>query len=212
MLVDDVRADGDMDGDRDAALDARAQDAQLALREIAHRLAEGLPGAEAAGGAVGERGVHEARGFIDHAERSVVESALDVLARLALIGGLEVVDGAGAVERDCGKDAAPHGIDDHGIEPALDRMGAHHEDDRAAIAHRVADGGDDFPQVVRCQEVRQLFKKRAERAAPLSDPGEVADGNFARTLGKRVGLDFAEIQRLEIHDRGYTAEETPDCE
>ena len=115
MLVDDIGADGDVHGDRDVELRGGGEDGETRdSGNLARRAASpsARPGAEAARHAVGKRGVHAASGLIDHAEGAVIESALHVLARLALVAEFEVVNRARAVEGDGVEDAAAHRVDE----------------------------------------------------------------------------------------------------
>jgi hypothetical protein len=120
VLVRDVGADGHVHGDGKVEFSGGGEQTEVAIRKRSRRLAQRAPGAEAARDAFGQGGVHSAARFIDHAEASIVEPALHILARLALIAELEVVDRSGAVEGNGMEQARAHRIDENWIEPYLD--------------------------------------------------------------------------------------------
>lgn len=157
MLMNNVRTNGDVDGNGDVAHDTLVQNAQFPITELAgdNSFTERAPRADALFHAGGQRLVHEPPGFINHPKAAVIESALNVLAGLADISQFKIVDRARAVERDGAEDAALDEIDEHRVEAAFDRVRAHHHDDGLFVAHRRDRGSDNRAEIVADKDARQ---------------------------------------------------------
>ena len=201
MLVDDVRSDGDVDGHRCIQFRARGHDAQVLVGKRKSLLSERAPGSETTRDAVGERSIHHASRFIDHAERSVIQSALHVFARLSVIAQLEIVDGARSVEGHSVDDSASHGVHDEWIEPDLDRMSAHHQKHRTPVFYRSRDRICDELQILHREKIGQRIEERSKRGARLVRLCKSLDGDLVRPVGDRIGADFGKIERWKLHDR-----------
>ena len=149
--------------------------------------------------AVGERRIHPAPGFIDHPERAVIESALDVLTGFALIAKFEIVDRSRAVEGDGVQDSLAHGRHENGIEAHFDGMRAHHENHGAFRAHGGRHGVHGLAQVPRGEKIGQAVQKSAQGAAGGMRPGKGLRIHLVGPFRDWIGADLGEIQGIEFH-------------
>jgi len=189
--------------DRCAHFESGEENARVALRELAFadRASECLACPESCRDSFLEGKIHEPRSLVHHAERAVVEPCLDILAGLALVCRLEVVDRPRAIECDRRNDSAPQHVHDQWIEAAFDRMRSHHEDHRALVAHGGGDSVHDMPEILRGENVRQIVHEIGERTPRFVDFGEGVGRDFVRPFTEGVGLDAREIERWKLHVR-----------
>jgi len=112
----------------------------------------------------------------------VPEAGGDVLGRGAGHGDLEVVNDAGAVQRDAGHESPLHEVDDHRREADLDDVGAETpEDGPAAVAGAkdlVAQGSDRLAR----EHPGQRLDERGHRGAAAVRPAGVGEGDLARAI------------------------------
>ena len=144
VLVDDILAKADMDRDGDAEAVSRGENARLAVRKVffLDHASGGLAQADAIARGLRRGGV-EAAGFVPETELAGADVARDALASLSDQGELEIVDHAGAVERDVGEQAALHQVDQQrGVALAQDVRAAGEEDRGSAFAGGADIGGD----------------------------------------------------------------------
>src|ERR1700730_2237549 len=128
MHVGNVRADGEMDGDGNAAFVGVNEDAGLRVLDRDDAAREELPGgfAVADAGAVGKFGdfVDVLAGLRGHAEPAFAEAGFDVFRSVAGKSDFKVMDERGAIHGDAGDEAALHEIDQDRAEADLDDVAA----------------------------------------------------------------------------------------
>ena len=139
--------------------------------------------------------VDQARGFLHHAERPGAETLRHVFGGLADQRNFEVVNDTGTVQDEAAQPAALHHVDEDGVEPALDDVGAHGEDDGSPAlmrGHETVDDVGDF------QALQQTRKQRTQIAAglPCLRVDEIGDVHFVLPIAHRDGAD--PLQGLQI--------------
>ena len=198
MIVDDVRADGDVDRDRDAAHVGLQQQAELAeLRLPAAEVApQGFTDAEAIRDAIADGKIDVSAGLLSHAESALLELGFDIFAGRADEGDFEVMDDASPIHRD-GRDEAPvHEVDQHGTQAGLDDVTAQSPQDRLADTPCPNNRLRKVTQGLRTQEIRQAPQKVGDRSSLDMGTAETAHIHLAGTILQRVGANAAQIKRL----------------
>ena len=201
VLMNDVGSDGNVDGHRDVPHYPVVEQAQFfpVERSFHNGFAEGPPGADALLDPFGQRGIHEAPGFVNHSERAVVQTALDVLTGFADQREFKVVDGPGAIQREGVDDPAPQQFNQNRIETAFNHMRPHHQDDRPLIADGVHRGIHDGMEIIARQDARERIEELRETAAGLPGLGEIASLDLIIAFAQWVGAEAGEIERGKIH-------------
>jgi hypothetical protein len=72
------------------------------------------------------------------------------------------MDSPCAIEGDCVEQSPAHEIDQKGIEPDFNRMGSHHQNNRAPVSDRSRPRGDDLQKIFRGQKPGQAGKESPE--------------------------------------------------
>ena len=90
-----------------------------------------------------ERAIHFATSFFGGAEAAVGEHGFDIFAGLAGDGDFEIVNGGSSVQRESGRVAAAHEIDENRREAALDDVTAESPQDHLFAIARGNQGVDD---------------------------------------------------------------------
>lgn len=189
MHVDDVRPDGDMHGHRDAQARACRKKALVLVGEIAalDQPAHGFSDAEPLPVPVPDRVVDHAAGLFGHAEGAGQDLLVHVLGCLADERELEVVDDAGAVQRQGGDDPALHEIDDHRREADLDGMGPHAEHHGPLVRARLDHGRGHFLQMLCAEDPGKAGEEVPEGAALPVRRGKLVDPHLAGAALEGVG-------------------------
>ncbi len=102
----------------------------------AQRFADSQPVAHA----FGDGAIHLAAGFFRRSEAAVRQRRLHVLAGVPGQRDFEIVNGRGAIQREDRGVAAPHQVDQHRRQSALDDVAAQAPDDGASSGARGGDG------------------------------------------------------------------------
>src|SRR5690606_17792283 len=152
-----------VDGEAAPAPARGEQQRELGIREVAarvQRIGERLAQPAALRGAPPDRLVHLAARLLRHAERAVGEPGLDVLAGAAPARQLVVVDHGRAVGGEVRDDAALHEVDQHGREPGLHDVPAHHAQHAAAVARRGRECVHDGAEAPGLEDVGERIEER----------------------------------------------------
>ena len=136
--------------------------------------------------AVGDRDVHLAPGLFGGAESAVGQHRLHIFAGLARDRDFEIVNRRRAVHRERRRKAAPHQVEQHRREAALDDVAAHAPDDLLPCGSRVQES-----LRPRCAANRPRAGAASHPAAP-STPSPLRYGLAKcsrRTLPPRSWID-----------------------
>ncbi len=134
---------------------ADREQAQVLKREAggqqapAHRLAQ----AHSLFGPPGDGGVEKLRGLLRHAEPAAAQDLVHVLGGAAHHGDLGVVDDAGAVQGQAGEELPAHQVDDDWVQPHLDGVGPHAQDNLMAALPGLNPGRGHLPQGLARQDM-----------------------------------------------------------
>ena len=196
--VHGVGADGHVDGGGAVEAAGGGEDALVGVRKllrvVVDEVADGL--AEPAMPAQPRRRVHVAGRLLDHAEGAVAHGLGGVLARLAVIGEFQVVDGAGPVGGHGGDDAALHQVDDDGPQAALDDVAAEGDDDRGIGLDRRGDGPRQLPQAVGGGRVGQRLEEGGGIGLGGRRHGQVLQADLVPAVGDGDHAQFRKVDRL----------------
>src|SRR5579864_8368655 len=202
MNVRNVRADGEMHGDRNSRAIRGGENALVEMLRVGIFLREELPGgfAEADPRAFRERGhfVERTAGFLGHAEFSFAENGFDVFGSAADHGDFEIVDERGAVHGDSADEAATEKINQQRAEADFDDVAADAPESRAGLRTRVEDGAGDKAKVFGGENARERVEKFRERCSLAMRLGELADVDFAGARCERVGVQAVKTERLSF--------------
>src|SRR5271155_2087698 len=159
MHVRNVRADGQMNGDRDTLLVSGNENAGGGVFCFDDTAGEELAGGFAVAD-VEARG--EFRNFVDvfagfggHAELARAEASFDVFGRVASESDFEIVNECGAVHGDAGDEAATHEVDEDGAESDFNYMAADAPEDGGALFARTMDCGEEMAQILCGENIRE---------------------------------------------------------
>ncbi len=216
MVVDDVRPDGHVHGDRYTAQVGLGEDAVTGIRRPGVReiAAERLPDPQAARNPVADGLVDLLAGFLGHPEGSLIELALHILAGGADQGDLEVVNDARPVQRDAADETAVHEVDHDGGKAGLDHVPTHSPQHRFPGRERRGNGVGQVAQALGREDSRQPFEKLGNRSPLGVRSPEAADVDLAGPVLQRIRPDPRSIKRpnrilghaLSITHRGRTWE------
>lgn len=161
VLMNDVRTNRDMNRHRDVQLGSGRQDGQglIWITCGPGRFTQGATSAKASLEPLRQCGIHTPTGLISHAEAPVIQPTLHIFTGFTLITELEIVNSSSAMKSDRIDETAPHCINKNGIQPNLDRMRAHHQQNRLPTANRRNDRRDDSSQVLNGEEIGQTFQE-----------------------------------------------------
>jgi hypothetical protein len=157
VIVNDVCAHRDMDGNGDAALVSLQQQAVFAeLRMRPGKMApEGFPDAQAVRNAVADRLIDIPARFLSHAECALFKLLLHVLAGGSGRGNLKIVNNARSVQGQSRDQSAVHQIDKDGRQAGFDDMPPQPTQNRLPLASRLHDGMCEITKILRRQNGRQ---------------------------------------------------------
>ena len=144
-------------------------------------LADGLAEAEAVADAVVDGAVQQRPRLLGHAEAAGAERGVDVLGRRSAEGDLEVVDDAGAVQRQRRHEAARHQVDEDRRQPGLDDVRAEAPDDRPAGGVRRPHRRHDRLEVGAAEQIG--------KAAATSPSARAASGRAKSATRTLLGRD-----------------------
>ena len=153
MHVDDVGADGDVDGDRHVEPRGRGEDRKVRVRHGRHGVLDRLAEADRAP-RLRRRGEKGAR-LLRHPELAARDARPDLFRRAPHHRDLVVVDGGRAVEQQRRHVAALHEVGEQRGEAHLDDVAPHPPHDPAPGGVRLGRGRRQFAQVGRLEDVRQ---------------------------------------------------------
>jgi hypothetical protein len=142
--------------------------------------------------------VHLAPGLFGGAEAAVGQHRFHVLAGVAGERDLEIVDGRRAVHGERGGIAAPHQVDQHRRQAALDYVAAQAPDDGAPAPPRLADGVHHGAKRVGRQHARQRLEQSPDARPALVGDGEVGGFHLAAASLQPDGAEMVEIERKLI--------------
>ena len=197
--VDDVGAEGDVDGAGDAGAIGGEDQARFVVRAIhvvempAQRPAEAELVLRAVVGGDGE-GVG---GLAGHAEFPLRQLRRDVLAGLAGEGQLEVVDRRGAVHGDRLDDAALDPVDQIRSAAGLDDVAAQRDGDGSAFAMSPAQVIGHPANVVGGELLRQAQEPIFRAGAGVHRLAEIVVKDLRRPRAEIVGFECRQIVWLE---------------
>ena len=151
VLVDDVRAEGDMVSGGHIRLIGLIEHAVVQMREalrvLVHIGGERATISHAPLCALLDGLIHPGPGFLPHAEGTVLDGGGHMFGSAAEVTQLKIVDGAGAVARQMGNDALLNQGDQVAAEPVFDNVRTHGQDDRASVAPRRHHALDQFVKI-----------------------------------------------------------------
>ena len=153
--VDDVGADCDMHGHGHPAANTGGQKAVAVVWKrspVEQPTADRFTNAHAALRPISDRPVDDRGRLFGHAETAVVNPRLHFFGGLPDHGQLNIVNNAGAIERDAVDDPAFHQIDQDRIESDLDHVCPHPDQHQAALAVCRGDGINDLAQIISRQD------------------------------------------------------------
>ena len=137
--MDDVRADGDVDRDRDSQPPGGGEKAQLLMGKIGFgdHPADARADAEPFGRSLADRPVDERARLPRGSEAPVADGVGDLLGRPSGEGDFEIVDDPRPVQGQALDPAAFHEVDENGLKADLDDVGAAPEQDGLPLPVRL---------------------------------------------------------------------------
>src|SRR5882762_4579959 len=199
MHVRNVRADSEMDGDRNFVLIGGEENAGGGMLRIEFARGEKFSGGFAVADASVRRGggdfVEISAGFTGHAEGASTEAGFDVFGSVAAKSDFEIMDEGGAVHGDAGNEAAADEIDQDGAEAGFDDVATDAPENGFAGAFCGMDGGEQGAEIVCGEEIGERVEKIFEGGVGGEWFGEVGYGDFTFAGGQRIRFDLAELER-----------------
>ena len=142
------------------------------------------------------RHVHLAARLFSRAESSIRQDCLHVFAGLARDGDLEIVNRCRAVHHEAGYPAAPHQVQQHVAQAALDDVPAHAPQDRARFRPGPLQRVQHAAKRLSGEDLGEAFDQLGDAAAFLERPCELAHLQLAAALRDRDRLQSLERKRL----------------
>ena len=142
--MNDIRAQGDMHGNRNSQTSAGGQETGRAVRKLplvpVDEMPQGFSDSLAVFCPPYDRVVEHSTGLLRHPETSGVDFGVHLLGGVAHQGEFKVVNDDRSIHGEGCHNAPFHEVDQNGVEPHLYGMGAHADDHGPASAVRMGDG------------------------------------------------------------------------
>ena len=202
MHVNDVGPQGHVNRTGHVESRARREEAELKVWRPCPEepVSDGATESDPSPHPLADRVVQNSAGLLGHPKLALGKLRLDVLRREARRGQLEIVDGAGPVQRDRRHHAAFQQVHQDGREAHLDDMGPHPQQDRFPVRSRRQDGLHHLAEALNRQVLRQGVEVGPQRSARPPGGRRVLHPHLAGARSQRIGRDLGKIQRLVAFD------------
>jgi hypothetical protein len=126
MHVDNIRAQGDMNGAGDVPFSGHTEQTRIGMQTafLKQEFAQSRAQAGLVLSSLFRCSGEELSGFASHAKATVGQASFDIFAGSACQGQLDVMNGRGSIEADSGQDASPDPVNQIGSTAGLDDMSA----------------------------------------------------------------------------------------